>query len=73
MTLLTFCCLDVSTLSDYHYPSEEADAASTVSVRHHVSITNGQESDRDHPQSLHVVATEVSVVVVSAGIKINLI
>lgn len=53
----------------HHYSSEKADAASTVSVRHHVSITNGQESDRDHPQGLHVVATEVSVVVVSEGIK----
>ena len=38
-------------------------------MRHHVSITDGQESDRDHPQGLHVVATQVPVVVVSVGIK----
>lgn len=53
----------------HHYSSEEADAATAVGVRHHVSVTDGQEGDRDHPQGLHVVATQVPVVVVSVGIK----
>lgn len=53
----------------HHYPSEEADATTTVSVRDHVSVTDGQEGDRDHPQGLHVVAAQVPVVVVSVGIK----
>lgn len=53
----------------YHYPSEEADAAATVGVRHHVSVTDGQEGDRHHPQGLHVVATQISVVVMSVGKK----
>lgn len=51
----------------HHDPSEEADAAATVGVRHHVSITDGQEGDGDHPQGLHVVAAQVFVVVVPDG------
>ncbi len=56
-------------LLSYHYSSEETDAATAVGMRHHVSITDGQEGDRDHPQGLHVVAAQVPVVVVSVGIK----
>lgn len=57
----------------HHYPSDEADAPTTVSVRHHVSVTDGQEGDGDHPQGLHVVTTQVPVIVVSAGITITLL
>lgn len=51
----------------HHDPGQEADAASAVSVRHHVSVADGQEGDGDHPQSFHVVAAQVPVVVMSAG------
>lgn len=60
----------VSRLS-HHDPSEEADAAAAVGVRDHVSVTNGQEGDGNHPQGLHVVAAQVPVVVVSAGVKVT--
>lgn len=53
----------------HHYPGEEANAASTVSVGDHISIPDRQEGDGDHPQGLHVVATQVPVVVVSVEIK----
>lgn len=53
--------------TSHHDPSEEADAAATVGVRHHVPITDGQEGDGDHPQGLHVVAAQVFVVVVPDG------
>lgn len=53
----------------HHYPCEKANAASTVSVGDHISIPDRQEGDGDHPQGLHVVATQVPVVVVSAEIK----
>lgn len=53
----------------HHYSSEEADAAATVGVRHHISVTDGQEGDWHHPQRLHVVATQISVVVMSVGKK----
>lgn len=56
-------------LLSHHYPGEETDASTTVGVRHHVSVADGQEGDRDHPQGLHVVAAQVPVVVVSVGIK----
>lgn len=72
-TNLTLLQRKLSTHLSHHYPSEEADAAATVSVRHHVSITDGQEGDGDHPQGLHVVATQVPVVVVSVAIKKRLI
>lgn len=50
----------------HHDPSEEADAAAAVSVRDHVSVTDGQEGDGDHPQGLHIIAAKVSVIVVPA-------
>lgn len=37
----------------------------------HVSVANGQEGDGDHPQGLHVVAAQVSVVVVPSGTNKN--
>lgn len=55
----------------HHNPSQEADAAAAVGVRHHVSITDGQEGDGDHPQSLHVVAAQVPVVVVPVEITMT--
>lgn len=58
----------ISTIS-HHNPSEEADAAATVGVRNHVSITNRQEGNGDHPQGLHVVAAEVFVVVMPDGLN----
>ena len=61
--------LSVQYVLSYHNPSEEADAPTAVGVRDHVSITDGQEGDGDHPQGLHIVTTQVSVVVMSAGSK----
>ena len=51
----------------YHDPCKQTDAATAVGVGHHISIANGQEGHRDHPQRLHVVAAQVPVVVVSVG------
>ena len=57
-----FCCQVYLIL--HHDSSEKTDAASTVGVRHHIPVANGQEGDGHHPQGFHVVTAQVPIVMV---------